>query len=66
LFKRYKKKFDKMKQALVYPVGSDEKFDDECDRSFDRFFDKLVYVAWIVFFMFGSTSVYFFIREVII
>jgi len=55
-----------MKQALVYPVGSDEKFDDECDRSFDRFFDKLVYVAWIVFFMFGSTSVYFFIREVII
>jgi hypothetical protein len=63
--KRYAKliieKTKKIKDAVMFPQGVDEKFDKECESSFHRFLDRLYYFSFVAFAIFSCFVVYFFV-----
>ena len=54
-------KTKKIKDANLYPVGVDKKFDEECEASFHRFLDILYYLTFTAFAIFSCFVVYFFV-----
>ena len=55
-------KIKKIKEAIIFPYGVDLNFDNECDDSFDRFFNKFYECLLFLFSIFGVGCVYFFIN----
>ena len=55
-------KIDQIKKSILFPYGQDKKFDEECDESFERFFNIFYNSLIVLFCIFGSGCVYFFIN----
>ena len=57
---------EKMKivwEALTFPDGVDEEYDERCDAAFDRVFDKFISVCYFIFFVISIISLYFLITR---
>tara|TARA_B100000700_G_C14494086_1_gene600951 strand:+ start:394 stop:588 length:195 start_codon:yes stop_codon:yes gene_type:complete len=59
---KIRKKIKSIKYALFYPEGKDIKFDEECNKSFLNFLDKVYNFLLTGMIIVGIFSAYFFIR----
>tara|TARA_Y100000592_G_C5217393_1_gene197824 strand:- start:256 stop:438 length:183 start_codon:yes stop_codon:yes gene_type:complete len=51
---KYAKQF---KDAIMFPYGVDEQFDEECDKSFSRALDVIYYVSILAYAVYAVTLV---------
>ena len=50
-------------QAITFPDGVDEDYDERCDAAFNKFFDRFISFCYSLFFVFSIISVYFLITR---
>ena len=63
---KVKDKINQVWEAITFPDGVDEEYDERCDNSFDRVFDYFINVCYTIFFVMSIISLYFFItREIL-
>ena len=61
-----KEKAKQIWEAITFPDGVDEEYDNRCDNAFLRFLDKVYIVSWVFFGVMASISTYFLItREIL-
>jgi len=61
-----KDKIRKIWEALTFPDGVDQEYDERCDNAFNRIFDCFINFTYIIFFVFSIISLYFLItREIL-
>tara|TARA_B100000424_G_C22893548_1_gene475330 strand:+ start:567 stop:764 length:198 start_codon:yes stop_codon:yes gene_type:complete len=53
-------------EAITFPDGIDEDYDERCDKAFYKLYDRFISVCYFIFFVFSVISLYFFItREIL-
>jgi len=61
-----KERIKKAWKAITFPDGVDIDYDERCDKSFDKFFNSIINICYLFFFLFSIISIYFLItREVL-
>ena len=61
-----KEKMKKTWQAITFPDGVDEEYDEKCDNAFYKTVDFFINFCYTILFVFSIISIYFFItREIL-
>ena len=59
-------KIKKTWQAITFPDGVDEEYDERCDNAFDKLFDHFMNLCYGIFIVISIISLYFLItREIL-
>jgi len=49
--------------AITYPDGVDQEYDKRCDDTFNKVLDRFINLCYLLFYIFSSISIYFFITR---
>ena len=56
-------KIKKTWEAITYPDGVDKAYDKICDEAFEKVIDRFINFCYLLFYIFASISIYFFITR---